>query len=96
MKAIIALGAHHRDMLVRMKQHCVDQQNLQGKPDAFVTFIVPGRPRGTRRRLLVNLGGPIGDVQSVRELDAVVGFNAQQVIAYIDEMLKSTTTTRRR
>lgn len=73
--------------------HCREQQERQGKPDAFVTFHLPGKwGDRTHARMFGKLGGPKGQILSDdfnRPGQIIVGFRADEVIAGITKKLEA-------
>lgn len=74
-----------------MREHCREQQRIQGQADAFVTFRLPGRFGSRKRaRLFGKHGGPYGDILAddfARPGFIVVGFKADEVIAFLERKL---------
>lgn len=75
-----------------MLRHCQEQQEIQGKADAFTTFSVRGSwGKRTRARLLGKHGGPYGTILA-NDFNQpgmiVVGFKADEVITFLTTLLR--------
>lgn len=68
-----------------MLKHCFDQQQITGKPDAQVGFLIPGHMAGVRRKRLCP-GGPLGEpVGEPREGFVMVFFDSREVVKYLNK-----------
>jgi hypothetical protein len=83
-KTIASLRASVKT-LEHMAAHCEEQQRLQGIPDAFVTFVLPGVFADRRQRHLVLNRGPLGDVVGTTPdgKSSVVGWSADKLLAFL-------------
>ena len=64
------------------------QQQLTGKKDADVIFVVKGKwPDSGKKRLLGKHGGPLGTCVAEFEFDCLVLFKADQVISFLAKFL---------
>lgn len=62
------------------------QQDLTGKPDAAVSFVVPGKWTGDTKRL-VGRKGPLGQCVAEYEDAVLCIFKADEVIAFAAKLL---------
>lgn len=63
------------------------QQQLTGKKDADVSFVVPGMwPRGDKKRLL-GRKGPLGRCMAEYETSVLCLFKANEVISFCSQFL---------
>jgi hypothetical protein len=64
--------------------HCEEQQRLQGREDAFVTYVLPGVGKDVKRRRMFAGKGPYGDVLATwPDGRSVVGWKAGELLAFL-------------
>ena len=67
-----------------MAAHCVEQQRVQKRDDAFVTFVVHRRSSNSGKVRLFSHGGPMGEVLQTSDNGAVVGgWEANKVLGWL-------------
>ena len=74
-------------VLESMLAACRKQQELQKKPDAMVTFFVPGKwPDSGRKKLLGRHGGPVGRCVAEFEDSILCEFQADVVVKFLEAL----------
>lgn len=64
--------------------HCKEQQRLQGRDDALVTFVLAGARDDVKQRRMVPRLGPLGDVLATTpDGKSVVGWKANDLLAFL-------------